>query len=108
MIKVGLTRLLRERGLSQRELARRTDKHHDVISRFARGDTQAVSYELLDSICAVLECQIGDLLEYVPDHDEQILLFESVTGAYVHDESRELRRVAEASSSYETSEDPQH
>lgn len=63
--------------MSQRELARRTDKHPDVISRFAREDTSAVSYNLLECICSALECDVSDLLEYVPDPDEQIALFES-------------------------------
>lgn len=74
MIRVGLNNLLEQRGMSQRELARRTNTHPDVISRFARGATSAVSYELLDRICATLNCRPGDLLRFEP---EQIHLFQS-------------------------------
>jgi DNA-binding Xre family transcriptional regulator len=62
--------------MSQRELARRTGKHPDVISRFAREDTEAVSYALLACICGALDCGIADLLEYVPNAEEQIGLFD--------------------------------
>lgn len=74
MIRVTLVDLLRERGISQRELARRTDTHPDVVSRFARQATTGVSYELLDRICAALNCQPRDLLGFEP---EQISLFAS-------------------------------
>ena len=77
MIFVRLKELLDERGMSQRELARRTGRHHDVISRFARQDTEGVTYDLLSHVCAALECDVGDILEYGPDPSEQIPLFES-------------------------------
>src|SRR5207247_11183200 len=75
MIRVHLNEILRRVRLSQRELARRTDTHPDVISRFAREATAAVSYDLLDRICRALDCLPGDLLEFVADR-EQIPLFE--------------------------------
>lgn len=73
--------------MSQRELARRADRHHDVVSRFARGDTTRVSFDLLASVCAALECQPGDVLRYTPDPEEQIPLFEGPSDAeMVNDE----------------------
>jgi DNA-binding Xre family transcriptional regulator len=66
MIRVRLAELLLVRGLSLRELARRTDTHPDVLSRFGRQATHGVTYHLLHRICAELECSVADLLEYVP------------------------------------------
>lgn len=77
MIRIKLTELLKEKNLSQRELARRTGTHPDVISRFARGVTNGVSYNLLNRICRALQCQPGDLLEYTP---EQYTLFDKLSG----------------------------
>lgn len=62
--------------MSQRELARRLGRHHDVISRFARQETNGVSYDLLEEICETLQCQPGDLIRVVPP-DEQIQIWES-------------------------------
>lgn len=63
--------------MSQRELARRTDKHPDVISKFAREATGMVSYDLLNCICEALNCDVADVLEHVSDEGEQISLFDS-------------------------------
>ena len=75
MIRVNLKALLEQRGISQRELARRTNTHPDVISRFAREATSGVSYELLDRICMTLDCSPADLLRY---EDVQTSLFGDV------------------------------
>ena len=77
MLRVRLNELLQQRGMSQRELARRIDKHPDVVSRFAREMTGMVSYDLLDCVCNALGCEVSDLLEHVADGGEQIGLFES-------------------------------
>jgi len=107
VLRVRLNELLRERGISQRELARRVDKHPDVISRFARQATGAVSYELLSCICGALECDVGDLLEHIPQSRQQIPLFESVEGTvapspYWDRRQRVLLRAAEEGPPYGT------
>ena len=93
MIRVRLNDYLRQRGLSQRELARRTETHPDVISRFARQATSAVSYELLSRICSELDCAPGDLLEFAPDPSVQIPMFEEPKG--VDGVDRELMNATE-------------
>lgn len=93
--------------MSQRELARRTEKHPDVISRFAREVTEMVSYDLLNCICGALSCGVSDLLEYVPDEGEQIGLFESESGSErpaTYGRTRTLMRAAESRPTYGQSE----
>lgn len=77
MIRVALKEMLRDRRISLRELARRLEKHPDVISRFAREATGGVSYELLDSICLFLRCDPGALLRFEPTEEQlgQLALF---------------------------------
>lgn len=77
MIQIRLGKLLNRHRLSQRALARRTDTHPSVISRLARGDTSRVDLSVLNRICTALECQPGDLLEFVPEQPE---LFEDQNG----------------------------
>jgi len=67
MIRVRLKELLQDRHLSLRELARRSDTHPDVLSRFGRNTTGGISYDLLNRLCRALACQPGDLLEYLPE-----------------------------------------
>lgn len=89
--------------MSQRELARRTDKHPEVISKFAREATGMVSYDLLDCICGALNCGVADVLEHVPDEAEQISLFDSedhseTTTTYTH--TRSVVKAAENRPTY--------
>ena len=37
------------------------------LSRIKTGRISAVRFSTLDAICRVLDCQPGDILEYVPD-----------------------------------------
>lgn len=103
MLRVRLNDVLQRRGMSQRELARRTDKHPDVISRFAREATEMVSYDLLDCICGALSCGVADLLEYVPDPGEQIGLFEAeddADGNQTYPRTRIVMKAAENRPAY--------
>jgi putative transcriptional regulator len=74
MIRVNLVELLRQRGISQRELARRIGTHPNVVSRIAREQTGGISYELLNGLCRELRCRPGDLLAY--EDDSQLALFQ--------------------------------
>lgn len=86
MIRVRLNDVLGQRQLSQRELARRTKTHPDVISRFARQATSGVSYDLLSRICSDLGCAPGELLEFVRDPPVQMPLFDEPTNARAVDQ----------------------
>ena len=39
------------------------------LSRIKTGRISAVRFSTLDAICRVLDCQPGDILEYVPDEE---------------------------------------
>jgi putative transcriptional regulator len=105
MLRVRLNDLLAQRGMSQRELARRTESHPDVISRFAREATGAVSYDVLDRICEALGCEVSDLLEYVPTPADQIGLFEAfedglVLAGQLYRRPEAVLRIAEKQAGY--------
>ena len=89
VIHVRLSELLRSRGLSQRQLARRTGTHPDVISKFARQATGGISYALLNRICSALGCSPGHLLVYEPDSSDQVTL--PIWGPTLDPESVTLR-----------------
>lgn len=72
MIKNRLRHILLDRKMSMRQLAFDMDLHYTTVYRFANMETNSVNYELLDSICAFLDLQPGDLLQRVdgPDGSE--------------------------------------
>lgn len=70
-IIINIDVMLAKRKMSVTELSERVGITMANISILKNGKAKAVKLSTLDSICRALECQPGDLLEYVPDGDEQ-------------------------------------
>lgn len=66
-IRVNLDRLLLERRMSLTELAGLVDMTLANLSILKTGKARAIRFTTLDAICAALQCQPSDLLEYVPE-----------------------------------------
>lgn len=64
MIIIKLDALLKERGISQRELARRADIRHPTISEMCLNTSKSLPIENLDRICAELDCELSEIIEY--------------------------------------------
>lgn len=67
MIRIHLSRLLGEKRWSQAQLSRLTGIRPTTISEIYNEFAERVSLDQLNRICRVLECDISDLLEYIPD-----------------------------------------
>ena len=67
MIKFKVKVVLAQRGMTQKELAERTGIRPPTISAICVGSVKHLPVEALDKICAVLECQPADLMEYVKE-----------------------------------------
>jgi len=67
MIIVQLDVMLAKRKMRSKELAERIGFTEANISLLKSGKVKGVRFETLEKICAILECQPGDLLEYRPD-----------------------------------------
>jgi putative transcriptional regulator len=66
-ITVKLDDLLYERRMTLTELAERIDITLANLSILKTGKARAIRFSTLEAICAVLECQPGDLLEFHAD-----------------------------------------
>lgn len=66
-IVVKLGEVLYQRRMSLTELAGRVDISLANLSILKTGKARAIRFSTLESICAVLECQPADLLEFVPE-----------------------------------------
>jgi len=66
MIKIHLSRILGARRMSQIELARKTGIRPAAINEYYHELVDRVNLEYISRICDILECEIGDLLEYIP------------------------------------------
>jgi putative transcriptional regulator len=66
-IAVKLDDLLHQRRMTLTELAERIDITLANLSILKTGKARAIRFSTLEAICQVLQCQPGDLLEFVPD-----------------------------------------
>ena len=65
-ITVRLDELLHARHMTLTELAARVDITLANLSILKTGKARAIRFSTLEAICAVLECQPGDLLAFDP------------------------------------------
>jgi putative transcriptional regulator len=63
-IIVNLDVVLARRKVRSRELAERIGITEQNISLLKSGKVKGVRFETLEKICDVLDCQLGDILEY--------------------------------------------
>ena len=68
-IILRLDRVMADRKMSLNELAEQVGISNVNLSNLKTGKVKAVRFSTLDSICRVLKCQPGDILEY-RDGDE--------------------------------------
>lgn len=61
--------MLAQRKVNGKDLAERIGISPVYLSRIKTGKISAVRFSTLDAICRALDCQPGDLLEYIPDDE---------------------------------------
>ena len=66
-IVVKLDDLLHARRMTLTELAERVDISIVNLSILKTGKARAIRFTTLEAICAVLSCQPGDILEFLPE-----------------------------------------
>jgi putative transcriptional regulator len=66
-IVVNLDVMMAKRKMSLNELSVKVDLTLANLSILKTGKAKAVRFSTLDAICKALECQPGDILEYISD-----------------------------------------
>ncbi|PCG16109.1 MULTISPECIES: helix-turn-helix domain-containing protein [Sphingomonas] len=66
-IVVRLDVMLARRKMRSKELAQAIGATEANLSLFKSGKVKGLRFETLEAICRHLDCQPGDLLEYLPD-----------------------------------------
>lgn len=67
MIKSKLKLVLLDRKMTQTELVKRTGIRQPTISAIANDSLKTLPLNVLDRMCKELDCNVGDLFEYVED-----------------------------------------
>ncbi|MDQ6904670.1 MAG: helix-turn-helix transcriptional regulator [Bacteroidota bacterium] len=66
-IIVNLDVMMAKRKISLNELSDRVDLTLSNLSILKTGKAKAIRFSTLDAICKALDCQPGDILEYMSD-----------------------------------------
>lgn len=70
-IILRLDRMMADRKISLNELAEKVGIANVNLSNIKTGKVSAIRFSTLNAICDVLDCQPGDLLEFVRDADRE-------------------------------------
>ena len=67
-IQVNLDLVLVQQKMSLTELSKRIGISITNLSLLKTGKVKGMRFSTLEAICEELECQPGDILEYIPDY----------------------------------------
>ena len=67
-IRIELDALMKERGISLKELSEKVGITNINLSRLRNGKVRAIRFSTLKKLCEVLKCEPGDILKY--GHDD--------------------------------------
>ena len=70
-IKIHLAELLKEKNISRTKLAQRAEMQAAQLNRYYKNQVTRFDADVLARLCTVLECEIGDLLEFVPPSSDE-------------------------------------
>ncbi len=69
-IHIKLNELIQKAGISKNKLSHRAEMQRSQINHYCNNDITRLDIDVLARICTVLECEIGDLLEFVPPSND--------------------------------------
>lgn len=69
MIRLTIDKYLDKCGVTRYELAKRTEVKFQTIDRYYKNRVVRYDSYILDRICAALDCNLSDIIEYAKDDD---------------------------------------
>lgn len=70
MIRINLDVMMAKRKMSLTELAEKVGITMANLSILKTEKAKAIRFSTLEAICKALDCQPGDILEYIPEKEE--------------------------------------
>ena len=70
MIKIHLSDLLGKHKMTQKALAEITGIRPATVSKMYYEEVKRIDIKQLNNICKAFNCEISELIEYIPDDNE--------------------------------------
>ena len=65
-IIIHLDELIEKAGISKKKLSQRAEMQRTQLNHYCNNTVTRLDVDVLARLCTVLNCEIGDLLEFVP------------------------------------------
>lgn len=72
-IHIRLDELIKKAGISKNKLSHRAEMQRTQINHYCNNTITRLDIDVLARLCTVLDCSIGDLLEFVPPVEKPML-----------------------------------
>ena len=70
-IKIHLDELIEQRGVSLNQLSFRTEMQRSQLRNYRDNKIQRLDIDILRRLCYVLECDLTEVIEYIPPLREE-------------------------------------
>ena len=70
-VNLKLDEFLKSHNISRSSLSRNAQIHYGQLLKYCRNDMQKVDLNLLARICKTINCEIGDIIEYLPPNNKK-------------------------------------
>lgn len=65
-IHIKLAQIIESRNISKNKFSQRAEMQRTQVNQYCNNKITRLDIDVLARICATLECDISDLLEYIP------------------------------------------
>lgn len=65
-IRIHLDEIMRERNISVSKLSYRAEMQRTQLKKYRDNEVQRLDIAVLSRLCYALDCNLNDLLEYIP------------------------------------------
>ena len=69
-IRIKLDELIKKTGISKNMLSHRAEMQRTQINHYCNNTITRLDTDVLARLCTALNCEIGDLLEFIPPSKE--------------------------------------
>ena len=67
MIVIRIKEMLEKRHKTKYWLIKNMDTSYQSFTKLMENETTGIEFETIDKICELLNCKVGDIIEYVGD-----------------------------------------
>lgn len=70
-IQINLDALIEKSDMSKSKLGHRAEMQRTQIDNYCKNNVTRLDIDVLARLCTVLDCTVGELLEFIPADDEK-------------------------------------